>query len=126
LTRTTTITCILFWLTTIQLVLGLVCAGYDGNIALPGLAQIFPVTVIGLAGLGAHFCLTRALSLAPASIVTPMDFLRLPLIGLVGAAFYAEPLDIWVFVGGAVIFAANWLNIRTESTRPRAVVPDAA
>ena len=41
--------------------------------------------------------------------------LALPLIGLVGATFYAEPLDPWVFAGGAVILAANWINIRAEA-----------
>ena len=98
-----------------QSALGLICAGWDGRIALPTLAVLPWVVVMGLAGLLAHFCLTKALSLAPASVVTPLDFLRLPLIGIVGMAFYDEPLDVWVFVGGAVIFAANWISIRAET-----------
>jgi drug/metabolite transporter (DMT)-like permease len=115
LTRVASITCILFWLAVIQLFLGLACAGYDGVIRLPDLANLPWVVVIGIAGLGAHYCLTTALSLAPASIVTPIDFLRLPLIGVVGMLLYGENLDLWVFVGGAIIFGANWLNILTES-----------
>jgi drug/metabolite transporter (DMT)-like permease len=63
----------------------------------------------------AHLCLTTALSLAPASLVVPVDFLRLPLIAVVGAWFYAEPLSLPVFLGGGIILAAIWLNQRTAS-----------
>ncbi|MCB2137263.1 MAG: DMT family transporter [Rhodobacteraceae bacterium] len=117
LTRVASITCILFWLTLIQLGLGLVFAGWDGDIALPGPGILPWVILIGFAGLGAHYCLTTALSLAPASIVTPIDFLRLPVIAVVGMVLYGEALDLWVFVGGGIIFGANWLNILTESRR---------
>ena len=71
LTQTTTITCILFWLTLMQLGMGLLCAGYDGDIALPSARTLPLLILIGLAGLCAHFCLTSALKLAPATIVTP-------------------------------------------------------
>ena len=115
LTRVATILCILFWLAVMQSAFGLILAGWDGRIALPGPAILPWVVVMGLAGLLAHFCLTKALTLAPASVVTPIDFLRLPLIALVGMTLYAEPLDLWVFAGGAVIFAANWINVRAEA-----------
>lgn len=115
LTRVATILCILFWLAVMQSAFALVLAGWDGRIALPGPKVLPWVVVMGLAGLFAHFCLTKALTLAPASVVTPVDFLRLPLIALVGMTLYAEPLDPWVFAGGAVIFAANWINVRAEA-----------
>ncbi|MBU2993331.1 DMT family transporter [Octadecabacter sp. 1_MG-2023] len=111
LTRTQTITCILFWLTVTQAVFGLIAAGYDGQITLPSVSALPWVILIGLAGLSAHFCLTTALSLAPAGIVMPIDFARLPVIAIVAALIYDEPLDIWVFIGAAVIFGANYLNI---------------
>lgn len=118
LTRVTTITAILFWLTLMQTGFGLVTAGFDGEIAVPSLALLPWVLGIGLGGLGAHLSLTKALSLAPASIVTPIDFLRLPLITLIGVFFYAEPLNIWVLVGGAIIFSANLFNIKSEIRQP--------
>jgi len=117
LTRVATITCILFWLAVIQCLLGFGFAAWDGAVALPPPALWPWVVTIGLAGLIAHFSLTRALSLAPATIVTPIDFLRLPLIGIVGMALYGEALDLWVFLGGAVIFLGNWVNLRPA--RPR-------
>jgi drug/metabolite transporter (DMT)-like permease len=117
LTRTETITCILFWLTTIQLGLGLVSCLWDGDMALPSAATLPWLLVIGVAGLLAHFCLTTALGMAPASIVMPMDFARLPAIAVVGVLVYAEPLQWGVLLGAALIFGANYLNILT-SQRP--------
>ena len=117
LTRTQSITCIMFWLTVMQAMFGLVAAGYDGDIALPSLQATPWIVLIGFAGLIAHFCLTTALSLAPANIVMPIDFIRLPVIAIVAARFLDEPLDVWVFVGALVIFGANYINITYGQTR---------
>jgi drug/metabolite transporter (DMT)-like permease len=111
LTATETITCIMFWLTAIQLVLGLLTSGIDGEITVPSLATAPWVVLIGIAGLAAHFCLTTALSMAPASVVMPMDFARLPAIAVVGMLFYDEPLAWGVLLGAALIFAGNYVNI---------------
>ena len=119
LTRTETVLCILFWLTVMQAVFGIICAGFDGDIALPS-AQSWPwLVVIGCAGLAAHFCLTTALSLAPTSVVMPIDFARLPVIAVVGALFYNEPVQAAVLVGAVVIFAANYANILAETRTKR-------
>ena len=119
LTRTETVGCILFWLTAMQLGFGLIAAGIDGDIALPD-GQTAPwLVVIGLGGLLAHFCITNALAIAPATVVMPFDFVRLPTIAVVGMLLYGEPLDLWVFVGAAVIFAANYLNITVENRKNR-------
>ncbi|MDP5362426.1 MAG: DMT family transporter [Paracoccaceae bacterium] len=117
LTRTETITTILFYLTIMQAVFGLLCAGYDGDIALPSGESLPWVVLIGCAGLLAHFCLTKALSIAPATIVMPIDFVRLPTIAVVGMLLYDEPLEILVFVGAALIFAANYINISAAVRR---------
>ncbi len=107
---------ILFWLSAMQAVMALGAALIDtGAIRLPAGQGWLLVLVVALAGLSAHFCLTRALSLAPASTVIPIDFARLPLIALIGMALYGEALDPFVFLGGAVIFAANYLNIRHQT-----------
>ncbi|MFD1509761.1 DMT family transporter [Lacimonas salitolerans] len=117
LTRTESLTCILFYMTAMQVVMGLVCAGYDGDIALPDASTLPLLVLIGCAGLLAHFCLTTALALAPATVVVPLDFVRLPLIAVVGMAFYGEPLDMFVFLGALFIFGGNYLNIWTETRR---------
>ncbi len=114
LTRGISVIGILFWLTFMQFFFGLIAAGYDGHITWPT-AQTLPwLALIGLCGVAAHLSLTTALSLAPAGFVVPIDFLRLPLIAVIGALFYAEPFDLYVLAGGAVIFAGILLNIRAQ------------
>ncbi len=114
LTRTETITCILFHLTVIQAILGLASAGFDGRIALPTNESILWLVLVGCSGLLAHFCMTKALSMASAAIVMPIDFARLPVIAVIGMAFYAEPLEWTVMAGACLIFLGNYTNIRAE------------
>ncbi len=120
LTRTETITCILFYLTVMQLILGLVAAGFDGDIAVPTAATLPYLALIGCAGLLAHYCMTNALAIAPATVVVPFDFIRLPVIAVLAMLIYNESLDVWVFVGAAVIFIGNYLNIWVETQNRRA------
>jgi len=111
LTRTETVLCIMFWLTLMQAVFGIIFSAWDGDMVAPS-AQTLPwLVLIGFAGLLAHYCLTSALAIAPATVVVPIDFVRLPTIAIVGMLLYGEALDAWVFVGAAVIFAANYANI---------------
>lgn len=102
---------ILFYLTVMQAVFGLICAGFDGDITLPSSGNIAWVILIGCAGLFAHLCLTNALTLAPAATVMPIDFARLPVIAVIGAVFYQEPIDIYVICGAIIIVGANYLNL---------------
>ena len=118
LTRTQSITCILFYLTVLQLGFGLVTAGYDGDIALPNTETLPWLVLIGVAGLLAHFCITNALAIAPATVVVPIDFVRLPVIAIIGMLVYGEALDIWVLFGAGIIFAGNYLNIWSETRDP--------
>lgn len=115
LTRIATITCILFWLTILQAIIGLVAVFWDAQVAWPTAATLPWLVLIGCAGLFAHLCVTNALAIAPATIVVPMDFLRLPLIAVVGMAVYGEALDALVIAGALIIFGANYLNIWTET-----------
>jgi drug/metabolite transporter (DMT)-like permease len=118
LTRTQSITCILFYLTVLQLGFGLVTAGYDGDIALPNTETLPWLVLIGVAGLLAHFCITNALAIAPATVVIPIDFVRLPVIAIIGMLVYGEALDLWVLLGAGIIFAGNYLNIWSETRDP--------
>lgn len=112
LTRDVSTLSILFWLTVMQAVFGLICGLYDGDFAVPS-AEAWPIAIlVGLAGLFAHFCVTSALSIAPASVVSPMDFLRLPTAAVIGLLIYNEPLDPFVLIGAVIIFGANYANIR--------------
>jgi len=117
LSQTQSTTCILFWLATMQLVFGVLCSFYDGNVTLPSLATLPLIVLVGCAGLLAHYCITTALKLAPVMIIAPIDFLRLPIIAIIGAVFYSEAIDVWIIIGAIIIFSANYLNIRSETKR---------
>ncbi|MCU0910338.1 MAG: DMT family transporter [Rhodobacteraceae bacterium] len=110
--------CVLFWMTASQAVMG-AALGAPGGIPLPSAAVLPWLLVVGVTGLTAHYSLTSALSHAPATVVAPMEFLRLPVVAAVGALVYAEPLLASVFVGAAVILAANLVNLTGRRT-PRA------
>ena len=116
LTRTNSVTCILFWLTVMQFIMSVICAGFDGTIATPNTLNIHWIAIISVGGLTAHFCITTALTLAPASIVAPLEFLRLPLIAVVGYLVYAEALSIFILVGAILIVGANIANLRNAKT----------
>jgi len=72
------------------------------------------VATLTVLGLCAHYALARAFSLADAIVVAPMDFLRLPLIAIVGVVIYDERLAVTLVIGAAIIVAANFLNIWGE------------
>lgn len=114
LTRGEDIVSILFWLTLLQATFGLALSFRDGAITLPDAATLPWLALIGVAGLLAHLCLTTALSLAPASFVGPVDFARLPVIALVGAAVYDEPIGWTLALGAGLILSANWMSLRAE------------
>ncbi len=112
LTRGEAVISILFWLTLMQAGFGTLAMLADGQVTLPDLATLPWLGLIGIAGIVAHLCLTIALSLAPASTVMPIDFARLPLIAVVGAVFYDEPVELALFLGAALIFAGIWITLR--------------
>lgn len=111
--RYDTVLCVLFWMTLMQSVFGFALS-VPGGITLPVQDQAHWVVVVGLAGLGAHFCLTSALAHAPATVVAPMEFLRLPVVAILGMWLYAEPLMPAVFIGAGVILIGNLITIRAE------------
>ena len=106
---------ILFYMCVIQLPLGLVPAMVHWVTPPP---TLWPwLLVVGVTALSAHYCMTRALQLADATVVLPMDFLRLPLIAAAGFIFYGEKLDWLVLAGAAVMVAGNFANILAERAR---------
>ena len=106
---------ILFYMTLVQLPLGLVTSIPDWN--MPSTALWPWIIVVGVTALSGHYCMARALAIADAIFVVPLDFLRLPLIAGIGALIYQEPLDWLVLVGGGVMFAGNLINIRAENRK---------
>jgi drug/metabolite transporter (DMT)-like permease len=107
---------VLFWMSVIQTPFCL-AAALPGWTA-PATADLPWILVIGTGSFTAHYCMTRAMKLADAMVIVPVDYFRLPLIAVVGAAFYAEAFDPMVFLGAAMIFAGVWFSLTRENKIP--------
>lgn len=115
LTRTDSVVTILFWMLVIQSAIGLVPA-----LAVwrwPSAAIWGWILVIAFLGTYSHYCLTRAMLHADATIVVPMDFLRVPLAALAGWLIYNERLDTFTVLGAALILSGNLLNLKGAGGR---------
>jgi drug/metabolite transporter (DMT)-like permease len=110
LTRTDRVVAILFWMMLIQSVIGFFPALELWR--WPSAYVWAWVVVIAFCGTFSHYCMTQALLYADATIVVPMDFLRVPLAALVGWLVYAERVDIFTMLGAALILAGNLLNLK--------------
>lgn len=113
LMRTDTTLCVLFWMTASQAVMGFALAA-PGGVTMFSLSLTPWIVIVGIAGLSAHYCLTSALRHAPATVVAPMEFARLPIIAVVGMVAYGEPLELAVFAGAGLILAGNLYNILAQ------------
>jgi len=71
------------------------------------------------------FLLSNAFRSGDASVVVPFDFMRIPLIAVVGWWLYGESLDLYVFAGALLIITGIVWNLRSEARRP-IVLPVAA
>ena len=89
----------------------------------PGWADAPWIAGLGISAAIGHYCFTRACAAADASVVIPVDFVRLPLAALAGYLVFFTVPDIWTAVGAAIIFAAVVMLTRTEA---RQTVAEAA
>ena len=76
------------------------------------------IVVIAVGGTYSHFCMARAMLYADATMVLPMDFLRVPLTAIAGWLIYSERLDAFTVLGAALILAGNVLNLRPPAVAP--------
>jgi drug/metabolite transporter (DMT)-like permease len=116
LTRTESTVAIIFWMLVIQSAAGFFPAIYVWVWPAPHI-WIW-VFAIGFCGTFSHFCMARAMLYADATIVLPMDFLRVPLTALAGWLIYAERLDMFTVLGAALILAGNLLNLKATEPVP--------
>jgi drug/metabolite transporter (DMT)-like permease len=120
LTATETTFGIIFWMAVIQFPLSLIGSNISAFGSF-GTMQIAPALGVGVAGLTSHYCLSNAFRAGDATLVVPLDFMRIPLIAVVGWAFYGERLDIFVFLGALIIISGVVWNLRAETARHRKI-----
>jgi drug/metabolite transporter (DMT)-like permease len=110
LTRTEQTVVIIFWMLVVQSVAGIIPCLYFWT--WPSVYTWGWAIVIAFCGTFSHFCAARAMQYADATVVVPMDFLRVPLTALAGWLIYSERLDIFTVLGAALILAGNLLNLK--------------
>ena len=98
---------ILFYMCVIQLPISLVFMMEQWM--WPNLLEWLGFLLIGLTALTAHFCMIKAMAHGEITHIVILDFLRLPMIALVGAVFFQEPLALPLFVGGLLMLWGNWM-----------------
>jgi drug/metabolite transporter (DMT)-like permease len=103
---------VLFWMSVVQTPLSLVAA-IPGWVS-PPISHLPWMILIGVGSYTAHYSMTRAFKLADATVAVPIDFVRLPLIAVVGALFYNEPFDFMIIAGAAVIFIGTYYSLTRE------------
>ena len=121
LTRTNSAGVIVAWMILMQLPMGAALAVTDWRPVVIG--NLPWILLAGLTGLSAHYTMARALKLLDASVAIPIDFLRMPLIALIGYLFYGETVSAWLALGVAMILASNYYALRAESRRARKQTP---
>jgi drug/metabolite transporter (DMT)-like permease len=124
LTRTETTLRIIFWMIVIQAAAGFFPSLYVWQ--WPSAWVWGWLVVIAFCGTFSHYCMARAMLYADATVVVPMDFLRVPLTAAAGWLLYAERLDAFTVLGAALILTGNLLNLRSSERAPaRALKSDA-
>jgi drug/metabolite transporter (DMT)-like permease len=116
LTMTETTFGIVFWMAVIQFPLSLIGSDLSAFVNFEA-RHILPAIGVGTAGLTSHYCLSNAFRSGDATLVVPLDFMRIPLIAVVGWAFYGERLDIFVLLGAMIIVTGVIWNLRSEAAR---------
>ncbi len=116
LTRTEQTITILFWMLVVQSVAGLFPALYAWQ--WPAAHLWIWVVIIAFCGTFSHYCMARALLHADATVVIPMDFLRVPLSAAAGWLIYSERLDLLTVLGAALILTGNLLNLKPGASPP--------
>jgi drug/metabolite transporter (DMT)-like permease len=117
LTRTDSTFTIVFWMNAIQLPLAYI-ASDPLFVTKLGVGQLPAIVGIGTSGLASHYCLTQAFRAGDASMVMPLDFMRIPLIAVIGWWLYGETLDIFVLMGAGLIITGILWNLRSEARQP--------
>lgn len=80
---------------------------------------------VALFATAGHYTMTLAFAEAPVTVTQPVTFLQLIWATLLGVVWFAEPVDIWVVLGGVVILGSVMFITWREAMLKRRVTPDA-
>lgn len=83
------------------------------------------VVAAGALGTGGHMLWTRALKLGEVSALTPISFMQLPIVAVLGWLLFDQGVDHWTLTGAAIILAANAYIAHREAVLARRAATEA-
>tara|TARA_X000000950_G_C13878810_1_gene645981 strand:+ start:1378 stop:2343 length:966 start_codon:yes stop_codon:yes gene_type:complete len=123
MTETETNSAIVFWMVMMQAPLALVPALFVWE--WPTLEAWVYLWGMALSGTAAHVLFTRAVGLVEITSLQPLEFAKLPFAVILAWAVFGEWPDIWIWVGGSVIFASTVYITRREALASKPIIPEA-
>jgi len=90
-----------------------------------GMAWVW-LAATGLFGTVGQLLWTRALRLGEVSALTPISFMQLPLVAVLGWLLFGETLDRWTVIGAGIILGANAYIAHREAVLVRRAASQAA
>jgi drug/metabolite transporter (DMT)-like permease len=122
LSRTEKADAIVIWTTMLWVPLSLLPALWVWQMPV-GITWLW-IALSGFLGTTAHMCWTRALALADASMLTPISFFQVLVVGVFGWLLFDETVDRWTVVGAGIIFVSNVYIAHREARSARRAVTD--
>ena len=89
----------------------------------PTLEEIGILAAVACFATAGHYTMTLAFAAAPLTVTQPVTFLQLVWATALGAVVFAEPIDIWVVLGGAVILGSVTFITWREAMLKRQITP---
>jgi len=81
----------------------------------PNLPDLFWLLIIAIAAITAHFSLAKAFKKTNIGEIITIDYLRLPILSIVGILVYKEAFDVLLITGALFILAGNYINLKKAS-----------
>jgi len=116
LSRTESSVVIVFYVNLLMVPLSLPMAVVEWR--MPGLSDAVLIGGMAVFSTVAFLAVARAISVADARVVQPINFLRMPIAALFGLVFFGEFPDLWTWVGAFIIFAGAYYVVTRERRTP--------
>jgi drug/metabolite transporter (DMT)-like permease len=90
---------------------------------MPSLESWIYLWVMAFAGTAAHLLFTRACSMVEITSLQPLEFAKLPFAVVLAWLVFDELPDMFIWIGGAIIFASTAYITRREAIARKADRP---